>query len=101
LICLKERKQEEKKERKVKKKEERLKRKEQEREEKEVCSPCNASVLYLMYGLMSKLVCSASVLWAHDCTFVYWAAILDLTTGRYKSQTGSTQTASPVWINSD
>ena len=39
LICLKERKQEEKKERKVKKKEERLKRKEQEREEREVYSP--------------------------------------------------------------
>lgn len=50
-LFIKERKQEEKKERKVKKKEERLKRKEHEREEREVRTPCNISVLYLMYEL--------------------------------------------------
>jgi len=48
-MFIKERKQEEKKERKVKKKEERLKRKEQEREEREVCIPCNISVLYSLF----------------------------------------------------
>ena len=54
-----------------------------------------------MYELFSKLVCRACVLLTHDCTFLYWAAILDLITGRCKSRTGSTWTASLCGINSD